>query len=196
MIMRGLRNGSRHMEQAVAQPEERRSWPELLRGAGVLALFAALVPGIILAVFSGTPAGTAEMSSHAMFTEYGPACGPGYEQRQGKCVAIRVPQHAFLDPIGDAWECVSGFQREGQGCTVIEVPANAHLSDLSFGKGWECDRGYCGTGDVCTPVILPPNACPACGPYVPEWDCERGYQVPEQSCAPVKVPVHAVSRSR
>jgi len=167
MIMQGLQNGSRHMEHAVAQADERRLWLKLLHGAWMLALYVALVLGIAFAVFSETPAGTAEMASHAMFREYGLACGPGYEQQRGKCVAIRIPQHAFLDPIGDAWECERGFQREGRGCTVIELPANAHLSYLSFGKGWECDPGYCGTGDVCTPVILSPNACPSYDPYVP-----------------------------
>jgi hypothetical protein len=194
MIKRGSQDASRHIEHVVAQPDECRSWPELLHGAAILALYVALVLGIAFAVFSETPAGTAEMSSHAMFTEYGPACGPGFEQRQGKCVAIRVPQHAFLDPIGDAWECQRGFQREGQACTVIKVPANAHLSYLSFGKGWECDPGYCGSGDVCTPLIPAPNACPYYDSYVRQWNCKRGYQVPEQSCAPVKVRVHAVSR--
>jgi hypothetical protein len=63
------------------------------------------------------------------------------------CVAVIVPQNAFLRASGDGWECQRGFENIGQSCVRIHLPRNAHL-DFS-GNAWECDAGYVARQDRC-----------------------------------------------
>ena len=87
------------------------------------------------------------------------------------------PQNAHAKPYGTGWQCDFGYREMNRGCTAIEVPANAHLVDVTFGRGWGCDRGYRAAGDACTKVEVPANAYLTDTPNNGRgWECNRGYR--------------------
>ena len=47
---------------------------------------------------------------------------------------------------GDMWMCNNGYQRQGDSCVKINVPANAH----AVGGMWMCNMGYKKNGQGCT----------------------------------------------
>ncbi|MSO80622.1 MAG: hypothetical protein EXQ97_03060 [Alphaproteobacteria bacterium] len=40
-------------------------------------------------------------------------CRYGFRQIEDACVAVKAPEHAFLDPSGDRWKCGRGFVQTG-----------------------------------------------------------------------------------
>ena len=62
------------------------------------------------------------------------ACNTGYRSNGSECIAILVPENAYLtDSVaGRGWECHYGFEREANSCLRLAVPENAYLN--SFGS--------------------------------------------------------------
>src|SRR5579864_889995 len=56
-------------------------------------------------IAANTPAATRHLDS-----QYG--CDYGYhEEQQHTCVAVQIPDHAYLNSLGDDWNCERGFER-------------------------------------------------------------------------------------
>lgn len=54
------------------------------------------------------------------------ACLHGFLERdRTSCVAVVVPEGAFLDPSGERWHCLRGFARRDGACVEVIVPENA-----------------------------------------------------------------------
>ena len=51
-----------------------------------------------------------------------------------------------------------GFRTAKNACIAIKVPANAYLTDASYGPGWNCNRGYSATDTACIALPVPENA--------------------------------------
>jgi hypothetical protein len=51
---------------------------------------------------------------------YGPgwSCERGYEPLNGACVAIDLPDNAYLDRSGNRWSCNRGFQLSDGACVL------------------------------------------------------------------------------
>lgn len=76
-----------------------------------------------------------------------PACNQGLVLQSGACVEASLPANAQLNYQGTGWECISGYQRNGQVCSKIELPANAVLNFR--GDDWKCVRGFQRSGNQC-----------------------------------------------
>src|ERR1700752_3764926 len=114
-----------------------------------LTIAAALVLAVLVILVSvSEPVRAAELP-HPDSTGFPPSCDRGYQDELGTCVAVKVPQHAFLDSFGDGWECARGYHLDGEHCAAVRLPRHAHLTDYSLGNGWECDPGYQDDGYNC-----------------------------------------------
>ena len=71
----------------------------------------------------------------------------------------------------------------------VEVPANAYLTNSSYGRGWACQRGYEAVAETCVVIPVPPNA------YLESsgdrWKCDRGYSKVAGSCLAIEIPPNA-----
>ena len=108
---------------------------------------------------------------------------------QAAVVAGAPPANAHTKPYASGWEC--GFQKIGESCQVIRVPAHGYLAANTYGTGWECDRGFRAKDSTCEPVKVPEN-----GYFVENsaglgWTCERGYKKLGASCKAIDLPKNA-----
>ena len=67
-------------------------------------------------------------------------CDRGYRKVDQSCVAIAVPDNAYLDSSGDRWKCERGFRESGDSCAPLEIPQEGYVG--RSGNDWECNRGY------------------------------------------------------
>ena len=154
---------------------------------------------ILLAVLSIVPdlsfaqSGSVPIPEHAREKRFGGGweCDRGYRESVGGCVAIRLPENAYLTntSYGRGWECERNYQETDGVCVAIHVPAHAYLD--SSGARWKCDRGYQEVGRTCVAVQVPPNAFLADTSYGPGWKCDRGYRAADAACVAVKIPEKA-----
>ena len=91
---------------------------------------------------------------------YGWECERGYREERDTCVAIEVPDHAYLtnDNSGAGWACNRGFVEEAGACIAIAIPENGYLTNARHGAAWACERGFVETEDRCDPISVPANA--------------------------------------
>lgn len=119
-------------------------------------------------------------------------CLHGFRQVDDiSCTKIVVPQGGFLDPSGDSWSCLRGFTELNSACLKIVLPANAYLTNNSFGSLWQCERGYQKLGEICAEIALPANAFLNESRYGQPWTCERGFRDKGTFCEAVIVPANA-----
>ena len=78
--------------------------------------------------------------SHSLILLAALTAAPILPHAQGSSAV--TPPHARANASGTAWECDRGYQRVSGACAAVELPANAYLTKLSFGRGWECMRGH------------------------------------------------------
>ena len=97
-----------------------------------------------------------------------------------------IPANAHAKDYGDGWECDLGYRELGDTCIVIELPANAYLTDSLYRKGWECSRGYVRVDEACVVIDVPPNAY--LNSYGDNWRCNRGYQKLRDACIAIELP--------
>src|SRR5262249_25674050 len=83
-----------------------------------------------------------------------------------------------LDYTGHSWACKRGFNRAGEACIPVGIPANAELDYT--GHSWACKHGFNLTGGTCAAVIVPLNAHLGLGGH--DWQCDGGYKVQAQEC--------------
>ena len=64
-------------------------------------------------------------------------CKPGFRQDGTGCVAVKLPENAYLSDssYGPGWECRYGYKQEGSFCTAVKVPQNAYLTESRYGEG-------------------------------------------------------------
>ncbi|MDH3449987.1 MAG: hypothetical protein OEO18_17735 [Gammaproteobacteria bacterium] len=74
------------------------------------------------------------------------------------CVAIVVPDNAYLGGSGSDWVCMRGYRALDGACEAIKIPPNGYLSGYSYGPGWDCDRGFRKAEAGCLAVAVPENA--------------------------------------
>ena len=110
---------------------------------------------------------------------------------EAACVAVEVPAGGFLDPSGERWRCLRGYTKVDDACREIVLPANAYLSDATYGSLWTCERGFEAIGDQCTAIAVPANAFLNGSGYGLPWTCERGYFERAGRCEAVAIPEHA-----
>ncbi len=119
-------------------------------------------------------------------------CFHGFRaEGEADCVAVVVPDGGFLDPSGERWHCLRGFIKRDDICQEINLPANAYLTDTSYGSPWVCDRGFEAEDDTCVAIAVPVNAYLNTSSYGQPWTCERGYFEQDGSCTRVMVPENA-----
>ena len=135
----------------------------------------------------------------------------------GTAVATETPRGDERERLGVGLDCQWGYQRSGEACVQVRVPANAHLNAFGNdwecnqgymkraaecapvnvppnarinieGNDWECDRGYRRSGSVCVPLSRPPNAQP--GTRENDWQCDRGFRRSGSTCVPIRVPLN------
>ena len=97
-------------------------------------------------------------------------------------MAIHVPANAYLRYTGIGWACNRGYRVDGNACVAIAVPANAYLSEATYGPGWKCERGYRAVDTKCVAVQLPENA--HLDYSGSDWDCDPPYRKRQNTCAP------------
>ena len=125
---------------------------------------------------------------------YGPgwACLHGFRKSdETTCVAVVVPDGGFLAPSGERWHCMRGFLKIDDTCRRIVLPANAYLTDTTFGSAWDCERGFEAAGDLCVAIAVPANAYLNTSSYGQPWKCERGFFEEAGLCKAVLVPKNA-----
>jgi len=86
-------------------------------------------------------------------------CKPGFRQDAVACIAIKLPENAYLSETShvSGWECRRGYKSDRNSCEAVKVPQNAYLSGSANGDDWECERSYRKTGAGCISVIVPKN---------------------------------------
>ena len=84
-------------------------------------------------------------------------CDRGYRPTKNSCVAIKLPENAFLTDktYGRGWDCMRSFRERNGSCVAIKIPPNAYLD--SFGDNWNCNRGYKKVSKACVLVNIPKN---------------------------------------
>ncbi len=124
--------------------------------------------------------------------------GAGWECMHGfksdgntACAEVIVPEGGYLDPSGQRWLCLRGFQKVGKGCLEIVLPKNAYLAKGLYGSEWACKRGYEAIGEGCSAIVVPENAYLNVSKYGQPWSCERGFIEEARQCVAVAVPVNA-----
>lgn len=119
-------------------------------------------------------------------------CSHGFrEVDDATCLEVVVPQGGYLDSSGKSWSCLRGHRKVGDLCEEVIVPANAYLSDETYGSSWLCDRGYETNGEACTAIAVPENAFLNGLRYGQPWTCERGFIETDDMCESVAVPHNA-----
>lgn len=99
----------------------------------------ALLLGASALIFAPTPSSSEEdtlraIPLHAHIKDYGPGweCDRGYQlSKERTCVAVEVPENAFLAFDGRSWRCHRGYKKQAGICASVELPDHAHLSDLT-----------------------------------------------------------------
>ena len=79
----------------------------------------------------------------------------GASWAQGKA---GVPANAHPKSYGKGWECNQGYRETREGCTAVDVPANAFPTLAAYGKGWECKYGFRALEEGCVRIEIPANA--------------------------------------
>lgn len=119
-------------------------------------------------------------------------CSHGFRQADtATCVAVQVPDGGYLDPSGESWSCLRGYQKTGDYCREIVLPPNAFLSDRGYGSAWDCDRGYEINGGAYVAIAVPDNAFLNGAGYGQPWTCERGFHQNNGRCDAVVIPENA-----
>jgi hypothetical protein len=109
------------------------------------------------------------------------ACRHGFrETSDAICVEVVIPEHGFLDPSGERWHCMRKFRKIGNTCQAIVLPANAYLTNNTYGAAWKCERGYAATGTGCTTIAIPENA--HLDRSGNRWECDRNFQKSRKRC--------------
>ena len=136
-----------------------------------------------------------EVPVNAQAKPYGAGweCKRGFRQGGVACVAIKLPENAYLSETsyGSGWECKRGYKGDGSSCPAVTVPPNAHLSGSTRGDDWECERGYRKTGAGCNSVIVPKHGYLTDSFQDRGWNCDRGFRALGNECVAVKVPQNA-----
>ena len=60
------------------------------------------------------------------------AAAPGLVFSQGG--SIELPENARAKSYGSGWECERGYRKDNGACTAVGVPANAYLTNTSYGS--------------------------------------------------------------
>ena len=47
-----------------------------------------------------------------------------------------LPENATAKTYGSGWECDRGYRQSSGSCIAVTLPANAYLTDSSYGSGW------------------------------------------------------------
>ncbi|MEO0917829.1 MAG: hypothetical protein AAFY31_12745, partial [Pseudomonadota bacterium] len=111
------------------------------------------------------------------------ACRRGFEEMDGKvCVAIFVPENAFLRSSGYDWQCHRGFRQDRESCVEINVPEHAYLIADNSGNGWECNRGFVAVEEECRAIAVPENGYLTNAEFGEPWKCEPGFVRAEERC--------------
>ena len=124
---------------------------------------------------------------------YGWQCERGYQREADSCVAIVLPEHAYLteDYTDSGWSCERGFVANTDQCVAVVVPENAFLTNARYGASWTCERGFIEVEGQCDSIVVPANAFLDENSYGPGWRCERGYAREESACLEIELPMHA-----
>jgi hypothetical protein len=146
----------------------------------------ALQVGLLLFTAAGN---TQQVPPNAQKNPFGPGwtCNRGFQNINGKCVAVQVPANAELDILGSGWACQRGFQDLSGKCVAVKVPQNAELDIL--GHGWVCKRGFQDLSEKCVAIQIPQNA--ELDILGHGWVCKRGFQNADGKCLVVKIPQNA-----
>ena len=126
-------------------------------------------------------------------SSYGWQCERGYQRGANSCVAIVLPDHAYLteDYTDSGWSCERGYVADKTGCVEIVVPENGYLTNARYGETWACERGFIEVAGRCDAIAVPANAFLDANSYGPGWRCERGYAPAGNACIKIELPVHA-----
>jgi hypothetical protein len=76
-------------------------------------------------------------------------------RQKGSCVAVVLPENAYLGTSGIDWECSRGFHSVGSRCQLTAVPENAYDCASQYGRGWECTRGHRASAASCEIIKVP-----------------------------------------
>lgn len=135
-----------------------------------------------------------EVPANATAGRYGAGwqCDHGFRLRGGVCVALEIPENAYMtkSTSGNGWECRRGYLEEGAACVALELPENAYLS-TQRGDAWRCLRGFRQDGERCVAIEIPAHGFLTDSDYGSGWDCERGYRARGDTCVQLKVPENA-----
>src|SRR6185503_2723898 len=159
----------------------------LTAGLALTWILAAVVPAV---GFAQSASVDLPENSYSTGTRYGRAweCDHGYRETADTCVRVEVPQHAFLNAMGDTWKCERGYRKADDGCLPLETPANSYLTMV--GDTWTCDRGYRPAEQSCVAITVPVNGYATNSGHGSGWTCDRGYRAVGQSCVVVEVPTN------
>ena len=117
-------------------------------------------------------------------------CDRGYLDVRDKCVAVKVPQNAYLDhDQSKGWRCDRDYRDINGACVAIRIPPNAHPIGSSYGSGWECNRGFRLTDAECVAVVVPAQAF--LSQSGDNWECGRGFAKEGAACVAVQLPANA-----
>ena len=104
-----------------------------------------------------------------------------------RCIAIKIPAHAYLVAAGDRWQCERGFYDKSElACAVLLLPKNAHLGDT--GHDWECDRGFRKQRYGCAVVQAPSHAMPRTNSMDAGGGVNAGTRPPATRASPFEFP--------
>jgi len=117
---------------------------------------------------------------------------PGSAWAQGQGATVDVPANASARTNLSGWVCDRGYHESNGACTLVNVPANAHLTGGMYGRGWDCERGFRLVDESCVAVAVPEDA------YLDSsgegWKCNRGYlrvNAVDATCHAIQVPANA-----
>lgn len=88
-------------------------------------------------------------------------------RQKGSCVAVVLPENAYLGTSGIDWECSRGFHSVGSRCQLTAVPENAYDCASQYGRGWECTRGHRASAASCEIIKVPMRINRAITPETP-----------------------------
>ena len=97
-------------------------------------------------------------------------------------MGIHIPENGYLNAFGDRFDCERGYRKTPDSCEVINLPANAYLSEGGYGRGWKCERGFAQDENRCNAFTVPANA------HIDYsgngWDCDPFYERDINTCIP------------
>ena len=64
---------------------------------------------------------------------------------------VKRPRHGYLAASGHDWECERSYEKSGDTCVAMVLPANAHIG--YFVNTWTCDPGYTQQDRGCVPEV-------------------------------------------